>query len=1117
MEESSLDTEYINRIKTNDSLLAAESQVVASSGEGTLEDPATSLRVVGGKDEPGEGGKVQAPEGGSADEAPKKPARFTITDPRINQGVPTGFDRIEDAVAIAGADQPLEKIEESIESQFMATLQTAQQKDAAQNLVDLLNIPVDHLAGLITKGDLSQTATPEELGETLLGGFDLEDMDEKKRMLLTTAAGIVAMAVIDPMNPALAGGKLAKAMKILKDERGSIPLGAGGGKQPPGGKPPAPAAAGDDQVPQQGFKRSKSAEEEERIWESVRDSFDGFQAQVTKQRRGPVLHDEDLIKLEKDSDLTMNAALNLPPGTALPPEQLLRVRNLLKRQFGAMKKAQKAYAKSGDIEDFKAMLRAMGHTKGLLKVLLGVYAEPARDVRIMAGHLPTKGKVKAEAGEQLLDSPDEFEKFKEREFRIADEWINHLYDFFVEMEKAAKRPNMPGPAARIPGAVMKEMGEAVDMLKTEEELAVFLKPLGNPVFWDVWKEHFYNAMLTGLAPVKNLVGTPMILGFEISQRSIQAGIDAIGTGLVRTLSNPDAQRSVYFGETAEMLDMAANKEAFLAGIRLGWESFKQGRPLVDPSHAEHSFPDISDTTLWLYQTGPMAWATSWMSNAMRRFMNKGIDFGSTVGGRMLLGGDTFNKFIAHQMQLRALALRKAYQQVEAEGLRGIEAEQRVQEIKRDVLTNSERYPELHDKARQFAQYVALQQELGKTGEMVANTMKQATIGPREAGFPSGFPAGTYMMPFTTIMFNAAKMAGEYTGPLALLSPSIRAELKAGGDRRNAAMGKIFFSSMLLDTLWSLASEGMITGNGPRGKEAKEAWMKATGKIPNAWWDPVTKQYRSASAFEPFSTVTSAVADINDMMSYLPPGEAEKGQYIMQSLAIAVANNVGIKQWTQGLMGTLNTAVSGDYDSYEQWFRRAIMTMVPYSGAQRQVTGGLDPELRSATNLIEEFYRQTPTLSDQLPHEINALGEIKLRRGGWWNAFSHGEPSQYQDVWDALVKHDIVIGEPPREIDGIKLTGKQYLDYAEAVADGLAEELRDQFVPEAADMTNEEARKMVGSIVARHRKLGRQQFLEDYGDVQEQIEALQERRADDERVKPSPFAPGRVQKEIFIGE
>jgi hypothetical protein len=1088
-------------------MASTEKQVVATGGKGTPESPFTSMSVAGQLPgtqtapvdrQPGELLPTQT-QTDSTDVQPGEQPRkeFTVETPEV-QAVRQQFR--EHTAKLGTGELALEEVGK-----------------AGRKLAEAVSPGVEVAGRAIGLDEEGAAALSKGFVEFMAGlpGHTESDL---------TAGIEVALAAIPMVGAAVKGGKVLgkalgptiakefeKAVKTIKSERGSTPLGAGGAGKPPIVPPKAGAAAADEGPNiQRGFKRKRDPKIDALFEEMRKKERDyGFVKEADKQRRG-TLSDEQVLVLSKKSDMTLETLLGLPPGTSLAPEHFVKAREILKTAHQTMVASARDARLTDTLEAYQQMFQDYATTRAVMTKIPGIYAEPSRVTRLMHQALPKPGTTPT----------------GERGFDIADPFINHLYEFFAKTEEAAKAtaPTAEDMAQRarqrlLTGSVLKDitpppqdmrdLAEAIAALPSEEEFVGFMNTLETPTAWDVWKENWYNGMLLALAPIKNLVGTPAILTAEIAQRGVMAGLDAGSVTLVKMLAGVDLPRSVYMGEVGQMLGSLASLESFTGGARLAWNAFKTGKPVFDVSVLEHTVPQISNTALWLYTTGPMGQAGTWLSTAANKWLVKGIDLGTTTGARMLLAGDTFNKVMAHQAELRAIALRTAYQTVEREGLTGVEAVQRTLEVKREVMLHPELYPEAHDRAKEFAQYVALQEMLGPSAERIGRLANSLTIGERgSAGGVGGFPIGRWLLPFTTIMANAGKMAGEYSGPLQLLSPAIHAELNAGGSRTLAATTKIAFSSVMLDAFYNMARAGQITGNGPRDKNANRQWQEAEKKIPNAWWDPVSKEYRSCAAFEPFCTVTSAVADLHDMMSSTPPDKTEAVQQAFQALAIAVVANAGVKSWTQGIVGALNTAQTGDFETYQKWFEKAfVSSSVPYSGVLRQVTAGLDPHMRRATDLIETFMKDIPGLSESVPYERNALGKPMYRKGGWWNAFYHGNESEDPDIWQALNAHNYVLGKPHDTLDGVPL-GKQFDAYFQAVTDGLDEDIR-SYIDRNADVTDGEFSRQIDKIVADHRKSGKEAFLREFPDIQAQINSYQDNVRDGTITKPSKFTPGKT--------
>ena len=127
-----------------------------------------------------------------------------------------------------------------------------------------------------------------------------------------------AKAVGKPASPVIAKALKSAVKQFEKDRAAAQAVGGSGGLPP--APPRKPTGGESPEFPHEPFhgEGRKAYDNEEAAWEQTRGQFEKFAASVTKQRRGPVLHDVDVIRLEKDVDLTLNAALGIPPGTALP-------------------------------------------------------------------------------------------------------------------------------------------------------------------------------------------------------------------------------------------------------------------------------------------------------------------------------------------------------------------------------------------------------------------------------------------------------------------------------------------------------------------------------------------------------------------------------------------------------------------------------------------------------------------------------------------------------------------------------------------------------------------------------------------------------------------------------
>ena len=103
-------------------------------------------------------------------------------------------------------------------------------------------------------------------------------------------------------------------------------------------------------------------------------------------------------------------------------------------------------------------------------------------------------------------------------------------------------------------------------------------------------------------------------------------------------------------------------------------------------------------------TGSVGAAVDFLGNAIR------------LPGRFLMAGDDFFKSIAFRAELRSLAKRQAFREVNELGLTGKEAARKAKEIEQKILTDP---PEtIKQDAQEFAAYTTFTRELGTAGSAV---------------------------------------------------------------------------------------------------------------------------------------------------------------------------------------------------------------------------------------------------------------------------------------------------------------------------------------------------------------------------------------------------------------
>lgn len=435
--------------------------------------------------------------------------------------------------------------------------------------------------------------------------------------------------------------------------------------------------------------------------------------------------------------------------------------------------------------------------------------------------------------------------------------------------------------------------------------------------------------------------------------------------------------------------------------RLAWQAFKAEESQL--GHSKLEGPTRAITADALALTGTAGRAADFLGAMIR------------LPGRFLLSADDYFKAIAFRAEVRALAKREAYRTVTEASLTGQRAANEMQRIEQRLLANP---PEsIEEAAKEFAAYTTFTRDLGETGQKV-----QAL---------AGTPLGRIVLPFVRTPTNIFKYTGERT-PLAFASNAVREELAAGSSRMALQMAKISLGSMTMAYMGSLAAEGVITGGGPKDKDLLKI-KKQTG------WQPysikIGNEYISLSRIEPFGSFMGIAADVADLVGQLPKEDADK---LVSVVLVAMQRNIANKTFVKGLAGTLNAASSSDVNVWNSFLEKELPTIIPASSLMRQLTRVNDPVMREVNSIIESYQSKVPGFSKDLPPTRNLWGEPVLLEGGLGlDLITPLYTSEMKDdpVATELDKQQIPIAWPTKNIEGVPLTPQEY-DAYQRLAGGI---------------------------------------------------------------------------------
>ena len=155
--------------------------------------------------------------------------------------------------------------------------------------------------------------------------------------------------------------------------------------------------------------------------------------------------------------------------------------------------------------------------------------------------------------------------------------------------------------------------------------------------------------------------------------------------------------------------------------------------------------------------------------------------------------------------------------------------------------------------------------------------------------------------------------------------------------------------MVTGTGFTLASQGLITGNGPVDPDKRKLWLKThqpnSIKVGNKWvsYQPIM----------PLNLVFSLVADTQQLLA---AGETDLYERSKEQFAYAVASSIYNQSYFKGLgaaMEMFNPNVLARGETMEKNFFNTVNSFIPFSGARRQLAGAMNPAMNEYRNELDK--------------------------------------------------------------------------------------------------------------------------------------------------------------------
>jgi len=401
--------------------------------------------------------------------------------------------------------------------------------------------------------------------------------------------------------------------------------------------------------------------------------------------------------------------------------------------------------------------------------------------------------------------------------------------------------------------------------------------------------------------------------------------------------------------------------------------------------------------------------------------------GSVVGvpGRALATADEFFKTIGSRMELHALAHRQTMAELSAGKIQAGQVKERYAEL----LDSPPAY--MRAGSQQFADYCTFTNNpgtLANTISMLANKYAPIRI----------------LLPFVRTPSNIMQYVAART-PAAPLLDSFKADIAAGGARRDIALARMGLGTFTLFAMTDAAMSGLITGAGPKDK-AQKAALRRTGWQPYSF--KIGDKYYAFNRLDPLGAQLGFAADLGETLANSAEGvnDADLEELIVTA-TFSGASNMVSKTYLSGLTSFFE--MMGDPDRYsESWLKRMSGSLVPAGVAQ--VARSIDPTIREAQSMLEAIQARTPGLSDSLPAVRDLWGRpVSYQSGmGWaYDAFSPVAASQYkpEPIDKEIMRLGVTVNKPSKkiQIDGVSIDLSKYPGaysrYVELAGNGAKDE------------------------------------------------------------------------------
>lgn len=464
-------------------------------------------------------------------------------------------------------------------------------------------------------------------------------------------------------------------------------------------------------------------------------------------------------------------------------------------------------------------------------------------------------------------------------------------------------------------------------------------------------------------------------------------------------------------------------------------------------------------------------------------------------GKVLQLSDDFFKTLGYRMEVSAQALRQATSEVHAGNITEDGLKSRVAELIANPPEN----------IRLAAIDSATYQTFTNAPGLLARSIGKLT---------NHYPALKVILPFTRTPANIMKFTFERT-PLAPLMSQVRANIAAGGARRDLALAQIAVGTGAMMTFADMTMNGQVSGRGPVEKGQKQAmsregWQPYSIKLGDRWV--------SYNRLDPVGSLIGMSADATEMLMQaqhdaLDDADTEK---LAVAGALAFAGNITNKTYLSGLSSAIE-ALNDPQRAAESWTQRLAGSIIPSGVAQIERLD--DPTVREVYSMMDAIRARTPGLSDSLAPRLDMWGDPLKTDSGLGKPFDAISPVSTRNptpepIDKEIERIDSNVAMPSRRTSfngatiDLSQYPKAYSRYVELAGNELkhpawglgAKDLLNKIVTDQHPLSaiynlksdGPEGGKdlFIRDIVNQYREMARRQLLTEFPDLNRKVEEIQ---------------------------